>query len=62
MKFGKELHIEVHNKLVLDRLCRCSGDKDIQDGFQAAILNNSFIHKIFIFDRTKVKFGVDLPF
>ena len=45
MKFGKELH-------------RCSGDKDIQDGFQAAIFSNSSIHKIFIFDKTMVKFGV----
>ena len=27
----------------------------------AAILNNSFIHKIFIFHETKIKFGDDLP-
>ena len=27
----------------------------------AAILNISFIHKIFIFPETKMKFGHDLP-
>ena len=32
MKFGTELHMEVHNKLVLNGICRCSGDEDIQDG------------------------------
>ena len=65
MKFGTKLHMEVHNELILDRICRCCEDKDIEESrwCPAAIMNNnSFIHKIFIFDRTKVIFGVDLPF
>ena len=71
LKFGTELHIEVHNGCVLARICGCCADKDIQDGVRqpfwiklwrsAAILNNCFIHKIFIFHETEMKFGENLP-
>ena len=61
MKFGKKLHKKVHNGCVLAKICNCHGNKDIQDGVRPAILNNFFIHKIFIFYETKLKYGNDLP-
>ena len=43
---------------VLARICSCCADKDIQDGVRAAILNYSFIHKIYRFHHRKEKLSI----
>ena len=38
MKFGKKLHMKVHNGCLLARICNCHGNKDIQDGVRQPFL------------------------
>ena len=57
LKFGTELHMEVYNGCILARICSYCVGQHIFKMASGSILNNSFIHKIFIFHETMMKFG-----
>ena len=56
LKFGTDLHMEVHNVPVLAKICICCADKDIQDGVQPPFLKIVFVIKSLFFS-VEMKFG-----